>query len=218
MSRFRSTVLVVATLAAAACASAPSGPAITAAPLPRSFGLRAGDMVRVRIWREPDLSGDFIVDEYGRVTLPLVGARQVLGESSESLQKKLETEFASSVKDPSVQIVFMRRVSVQGAVRTPGLYPMDATMTVGDALAMAGGRGPEAADAPLELWRDGTMLYGQVPTSVFVGQLETRAGDELRMPRASWLSRNGGMNAASLIQIAVVTTFSIIQIALLTRR
>jgi protein involved in polysaccharide export with SLBB domain len=216
MSRIRSTVLAVATLVAAACASAPSGPAITAAPVPRSFGLRAGDMVRVRIWREPDLSGDFIVDEYGRVTLPLVGAKQVLGESSESLQKKLETDFASSVKDPSVQIVFLRRVSVQGAVRAPGLYPMDATMTVGDALAMAGGRGPDAADTALELWRDGTMLYGQVPTSVFIGQLETKAGDELRMPKWSWLARNG-MNTASLIQIGVLTTLSIIQIALITR-
>ena len=216
MLRFRSTVLAVATLAASACASAPSGPAITAAPLPRSFGLRAGDMVRVRIWREPDLSGDFIVDEYGRVTLPLIGAKQVLGESSEGLQKKLETDFSSSVKDPSVQIVFLRRVSVQGAVRTPGLYPMDATMTVGDALAMAGGRGSDAGDTPLELWRDGAKLFGQVPTSVFIGQLETKAGDELRMPRGSWFARNG-MNAASLIQIGVLTTLSIIQIALITR-
>ena len=98
-----------------ACASAPPGPAFTPAPLPKSFGLRAGDVVRVRVWREPDLSGDFIVDEYGRISLPLLGNREALGESSETLQKKLQDAYAATLKDPSVQVVFLRRVAVQGS-------------------------------------------------------------------------------------------------------
>ena len=192
-------------------------PGLAASPLPKSFGLRPGDVVRIRVWREPDLSGDFIVDEYGKVTIPLLGARAVLGVASDALQKQLETDYASSVKEPSVQVTFLRRISVQGAARLPGLYPMDATMTVGDAIALAGGRAPDAdAIGPLQLWRDSTLVYGQVPTSVFIGQLDTRAGDELRIPKGGWAARNG-WTTASLVQFITFTTLSIVQIVLITR-
>lgn len=204
-------------LVLSACASAPVGPALTAAPLPRSFGLRPGDVVRIRVWHEPDLSGDFIVDEYGKVSVPLLGARMVLGVASDALQKQLETDYASSVKEPSVQVTFLRRIAVQGAARVPGLYPMDATMTVGDAVALAGGRSADAApQGALELWRDSTLVYGQVPTSVFIGQLDTKAGDELRIPRGSWAVRSG-WTTASLIQFIAFTTLAVVQIALITR-
>ena len=201
----------------AACASAPRGPAFSGAPLPRSFGLRAGDVMRVRVWREPDLSGDYIVDEYGKVSLPVLGPRVGLGESSESLQKKIQEAYAATLKEPSVQVTFLRRVAVQGDVRVPGLYPMDATMTVGDALAVAGGRiNPTTDGASLELWRDGTMLYGDVPTSVFIGQLDMKAGDELRAPPGSW-SRRNGINGAVWIQIGLAVALATVQIIFLTR-
>ena len=202
-------------LSLSACASAPAGPAFTPAPLPKSFGLRAGDVVRVRVWREPDLSGDFIVDEYGRISLPLLGNREALGESSETLQKKLQDAYAATLKDPSVQVVFLRRVAVQGAVKVPGLYPLDATMTVGDALAMAGGRA-DGEVTPLELWRTGTLVYGDVPTSTFVGQLDMKAGDELRVPQGSWFKRNG-ITLATWIQVSVFIVLSAVQIAIATR-
>ncbi|MBI2795304.1 MAG: polysaccharide biosynthesis/export family protein [Gemmatimonadetes bacterium] len=219
MSRLRLSFLVlVGALTLGACASPPGGPALAAAPLPRSFGLRPGDVVRIRVWREPELSGDFIVDEYGKVSLPLLGARVVLGIASDALQRQLETDLASSVKDPSVQVTFLRRIAVQGAARAPGLYPMDATMTVGDAVALAGGRTAEAAaQGPLELWRDSTLVYGQVPTSAFIGQLDTKAGDELRIPKGGWAARNG-WTPAGLLQFVTFSTLSIVQIVLITSR
>ncbi len=209
-------LLVCSTLATlVGCASAPQGPTFSQAPLPKSFGLRAGDVMRVRVWREPDLSGDFIVDENGRVALPLLGTRQVLGESSAGLQKSLADSLATTLKEPSVQVTFLRRISVLGDVRSPGLYPMDATMTVGDALALAGGRvSNESPD--LQLWRDGQLLFAHVPTSVFIGQLDTRAGDELRVPPGSWARRNG-VTGATWIQIGLAITLTAVQLLVLTR-
>ena len=212
-------VLTLSLLAGlAGCASAPKGPAFSAAPLPRSFGLRVGDVMRVRVWREPDLSGDYIVDEYGRVSLPVVGPRQVLGESSETLQKKLQDALSTTLKDPSVQVTFLRRVSVQGDVRVPGLYPMDATMTIGDALALAGGRiGPTTDEnTTLQLWRDGVLLFGALPTSVFIGQLDLKAGDEIRLPSTSW-SRRNGITGATWLTIGVSVILTAIQIAFVVR-
>lgn len=213
----RQLALALLVAVSAACASGPTGPAFRAAPLPKSFGLRAGDVMRVRVWREPDLSGDFIVDEYGRVSLPLMGTREVIGETSESLQKKLQDALGATLKDPAVQVTFLRRVAVEGDVRAPGLYPMDATMTVGDAIALAGGRlAPSADPVVLELWRDGTKLYGDIPASVFIGQLEMKAGDELRVPVTSWTRRNG-MTGGTWIQLAFAAAIAAVQIALLTR-
>ena len=214
LTRLLYAATILATLTA--CASSPQGPAFTPAPLPKSFGLRAGDLVRVRVWREPDLSGDFIVDEYGRVSLPLLGSREVLGESSETLQKKLQDAFGATLKEPSVQVLFMRRVGVEGEVKVPGLYPVDATMTVGDALALAGGRADLGEITPLELWRDGKLLFGSIPTSTFIGQLDTRAGDELRVPAGSWFRRNG-ITVATWIQVGVFVVLSAVQIAILTK-
>lgn len=217
MRRSRHLLALLALAASAACASAPHGPTFSAAPLPKSFGLRAGDVMRVRVWREPDLSGDFIVDEYGRVALPIVGAREVLGESSELLQKKLQEALSTTLKDPSVQVTFLRRVAVQGDVRAPGLYPMDATMTVGDALALAGGRAGTSPDVTaLQLWRDGAMLYGEIPTSTFIGQLDMKAGDELRVPAGSW-SRRNGVTGATWLQMGLAVVLTAVQIAFIVR-
>src|SRR5882762_9736702 len=106
---------------------------------PLRYTLRPGDIVRLRIWREPDLSGDFPVDEFGRVNLPLVGTYPVESETRESLEKKLNAAYRGSVQNLSMDVIIFRRIPVVGAVRTPGLYPVEATMTVADAIALAGG-------------------------------------------------------------------------------
>src|SRR5690349_18744064 len=74
-------------------------------PLPAAaYTLRPGDIVRLRIWREPDLSGDFPVDEFGRVNLPLVGTYNVVNETRESLQAKLVAAYKASVQNLSMDV------------------------------------------------------------------------------------------------------------------
>ena len=51
-----------------------------AAPGDAASPLRSGDALRLRIWREPDLSGDFTIDDDGVVTLPKIGRVQAAGE------------------------------------------------------------------------------------------------------------------------------------------
>lgn len=185
-----------------------AAPAIQAqtAPVP-SAGLRPGDMVRLKIWREPDLSGEFAVDETGTVVLPRLGPTAVAGLSADSLKRFVQAGLATYLRDPSVEVTLLRRVNVLGAVRTPGLYQVDQTQTVADVLALAGGPTPDGKADRVELVRDGSSHRLRLSRDLRLFQSPIQSGDRLWVPNKSWLARNAAaFVAASLTAGAVVVT------------
>ena len=150
-----------------------------------------GDIVRLRIWREPDLSGDFPIDESGEVVLPRVGPVKATSETPQSLKTKLYSEYQKYLAQTSIDVTVLRRVQVLGAVRNPGLYPLDATMSVSDAIAMAGGVTSDGNEKKVQLVRGGQRLSGNLPQRTRLADTPIRSGDQLYVPYRSWLSRNG---------------------------
>src|SRR5262249_44369443 len=72
-------------------------------PLPSSeLTLERGDVVRVAVWREPELSGEFPVDDHGELTLPLLGKVPVAGRRWQVLQDSLLGVYAVQLRNPSV--------------------------------------------------------------------------------------------------------------------
>jgi polysaccharide export outer membrane protein len=170
--------------------------------------LRPGDIVRLRIWREPDLSGDFPVDENGQANFPLVGAFPVSAESRESLHHKLVAAYSKSVAALSMDVIFLRRIAVAGSVRTPGLYPTDPTMTVGDAIAMAGGANMDAQQEKIQLMRSGRVLIGDVDPALLISELPIQRGDQLYVPSGAGFFQRNPWLIGTIIQslVAVVAT------------
>ena len=160
--------------------------------------LLPGDVVRLRIWREPDLSGDFPVDENGVVTFPKIGPFTVLSESPESLKKQLLASYAVYLKNPSVEVTMLRRINILGAVQKPGLYPVDATMTIADALAVAGGATPIGDPHRVELVRAGERISERLTGTTRIGDTPLRSGDQLWVPERSFLVRNSGLVATAV--------------------
>lgn len=160
--------------------------------------MHPGDVVRLRIWREPDLSGDFQVDETGSATFPKLGRIHVTAESTESLKSLLVRGYQEFLRNPSVEIVLLRRVNVLGAVRNPGLYSVDATMTVADALAVAGGATPDGDRHRIELLRGTSRTNVKISDQARIADLPLRSGDQIFVPERSWISRNPAVVAASL--------------------
>src|SRR4029077_5334979 len=138
MLRWRSLVFAVIACAVSLSASAQTATPSANKPDSTAGVLRPGDLIRLRIWREPDLSGEFQVDENGIATFPKIGPFNVLDESPESLKAKLLSGYAVYLRNPSVEVTMLRRINVFGAVQKPGLYPVDPTMTIADAVAAAG--------------------------------------------------------------------------------
>src|SRR2546423_8404257 len=160
--------------------------------------LRPGDVIRLRIWREPDLSGDFSVDENGVATFPKIGPLKVSAESAVSLKEKLLEQYAVYLRNPSVEVTMLRRINVLGAVQKPGLYPVDATMTIADALAAAGGATAMGDQHQVEPVRDGTRLNEHLNTATRIGESPLRSGDQIFVPERSFVVRNSGLVATAI--------------------
>lgn len=190
---------------------APSlGRAQSPAPVtPDSGLLRPGDVVQLSIWREPDLSGEFTVDAGGIVVLPKIGRLNVIGVPPAELRERILGEYARYLRNPSIQVTFLRRVNVLGAVREPGLYPVDPTMTIADVLALAGGTAPEGRTDRLRLYREGRRIETRISEGTRVADTPIRSGDHLYVPQQGWLSRNSGVVAA-MVSGAVSLIFAVI--------
>lgn len=176
-----------------------------AAPTANGPGLLLpGDQVRLKIWREPDLSGDFQVNVAGKVVLPKLGEMSVAGVTPDSLHTVLVQSYSQFLRNPAIEVTVLRRVNVLGAVRNPGLYPLDATMTIADAVALAGGATSDGKVDKVELRRDERKLMVDLGSRTRLSSTPVQSGDQLFVPQKSWTSRNTGLVAAGITAMTTV--------------
>lgn len=205
---FRRLHLALPVLAAliAPPAAAQTGSANGAAPPVPEERILPGDIVRLTVWREEDLSGDFPVNQFGLVVLPLVGEYDVSSETQWSLREKVTRDLRESRYNPSIELVVLRRVRVVGEVNEPGVFPLDPTMTVADAVAMARGRTQFAQEGHVMLRRGGAVVDADLRTDERIASSQIRSGDEIVVPRRSWLDRNAAAvigGASALVGIII---------------
>jgi polysaccharide export outer membrane protein len=186
--------------------SALGADAVTAqsvAPPPPPNHLEPGDIIRLRIWREENMSGEYPVDAEGSIVLPRLGRWPVGGKEAALLKNELIDAYARYLRTPSIEVTFLRRINVGGAVQKPGVYHIDPTMTVRDVLLEAGGPTPLGRTDRVELIRDGDLIQARLRQDLPVVESPIRSGDQLYVPERSWLSRN--TNAAVAIGGAVLS-------------
>ena len=152
--------------------------------------LLPGDVIRVEIWREEDLSGEFQVDEQGGVVLPLLGKKEVLGISPDDLRDQLSEEYSQYLVNSAVNVTLLRRIIVLGEVRVAGQYTVDATNSVADVIARAQGVTPGGNAEDIVLVRDGRRLRTGITGMESLQEAGIRSGDQIIVGRRSWASRN----------------------------
>lgn len=134
--------VVAIALGAAACSHAHES-ARQEPPAAQEFRLSKEDVVEVSVWKEPDLSRTVPVRPDGKITLPLVGDLQAEGLRPVDLEDVVRKKLASLVRDPRVSVIVHdvngSRVFVAGQVAHPGAFPLRNSMSVLQALALAGG-------------------------------------------------------------------------------
>jgi protein involved in polysaccharide export with SLBB domain len=162
--------------------------------------VQPGDLIRVKVWREPDLTDSARVDAAGNVTLPRLGPTPVAGITADSLRRLIVTTYSRYLRDPAVDVTVLPRVTILGAVRNPGVHNVDPTLTIADALALAGGAAPEGKRDEIELRRRGERVPVKLNLDARLAETPVRSGDHLVVPERSWVSRNIGLvlGAASL--------------------
>ena len=188
-------------------AAAPLSPA--AAARAAALPVRAGDRVRVGVWREPTLSGDFIVNERGEAVFPQLGTLHIAGVPLGAVRDTLLARYAVYLRNPSIDVTVFRRVGVQGEVRLPNTYYVDATKTMREVVTEAGGPLETAKRDHIALVRDGrTVAVTRLDDEGAQG-IELRSGDQVVVARRSWLSINA-LGVVSTLGVIVPVGLSLI--------
>ena len=125
-------------LALTACAGEPQPPA----PATTDYTLGTGDQLRVIVFGENDLSGQFTVDDTGHIRLPLIGQVEARGRTLHEFESDVAAKLSQGyLKNPrvSVEVTNYRPFFIIGEVNKPGEYPYVNGMNVLNAVALAGG-------------------------------------------------------------------------------
>ena len=115
------------------------------------------DQLKVNVFQVADLSGQFDVDLNGEIAFPLVGLVKVADLTTRELQLELKQRLRKFVHDPVVTVAvnpaMKRSVTVDGAVRQPGMFPVAGPMTLIQAIAMAHGLEEQANPRRIAIFR-----------------------------------------------------------------
>ena len=110
---------------------------------PKTYVIGAEDVLMIRVWREPDLTGMVGVRPDGMISLPLLGDLQAGGVTPEKLAEKIKEGYIKYVTEPEVMVqvtqVNSKKYFVMGEVGRPGQYMLVVPTTISQALTIAGG-------------------------------------------------------------------------------
>ena len=112
------------------------------AAVPRIYRLGVGDKIKLGVYGEQDLSGQFEVNALGIVPVPLIGDVPAQGHSLQEFRDHVQRRLANGyVKAPkvSVEIISYWPIYVHGEVRNSGEFAFKNGMRLRDLIAMAGG-------------------------------------------------------------------------------
>lgn len=116
------------------------------------------DKVRVSVFQVADLSGEFQVDGSGNIDFPLIGSVEAQGKTATELADVLARRLGERyLQSPNVQVAiteaYQHSITVDGAVREPGVRPLRGTTTLMRAIAMARGTVENANPARVVVFR-----------------------------------------------------------------
>ncbi len=144
--------------------------------------LLPGDKIKIIVFGEDRLSGDYQLDQSGQISLPLAGTIKAQGLTQAELEQELAQKFRTQyLKDPKVTVTIatLRPYYVIGEVKSPGQFPYQSGLNVLTALAIAGGPTYRANKTTVEIQRLGEKSMHEYPISESVPILP---GDVMKVP------------------------------------
>jgi polysaccharide export outer membrane protein len=168
--------------AAAIPASAQDTAAANVPPAVQS--LRPGDVVRITVWRQPELSGEFRITADGAIAHPLYQSVDVKNVTLAEATSRIRQYLTQLTNDPQVVIEPLLSVAVGGEVRQPGLYNLPLGTTLSQAVAQAGGGSDESVLKRVRLIRGARqVIIDLTDTKENRGAMPVRSGDQIFLER-----------------------------------
>lgn len=160
--------------------------------------LGPGDLVKITVFRNPDLTTETRVSENGTLTFPLIGLVPVQRANTTDVERRIAQMLRSGgyVAEPQVNVTVLEfrsaQIAVLGQVNRPGRYPLEgAPRKITDLLATAGGITQQGADAiTVVIWREGKERHVDIDLSEMfesrkmIDDIRLSGGDVIYVPRA----------------------------------
>lgn len=160
---------------------------LIAVPAQGQAPLRPGDRLVVAL---ADTSDTLNVRADNKVVLRRLGPLSLAGLSPAAAEDSVVRAYSTLIARPDVRVTALRRIAVSGEVPRANVLYVDATFGLAEALASAGGVGPEGNRKKVQLWRDGTLVGTYDARSGATAAVPLHSGDLVLVARSNWWSRN----------------------------
>ena len=155
--------------------------------------LRPGDMLLLTVFREPELSGEYLIDAQGDVQIPGLAVVRVAGLTPDEVKRRLVDEMRElGIVDPDIALQPVVRLSVLGEVRLPGQQRVEPGTSLLQLLTLVGGLTERADPSDARVLREGRSfpvdLEGALAGSA-TGNVILYSNDVLVVPRKGGLTR-----------------------------
>jgi polysaccharide export outer membrane protein len=160
-------------------ASAQTPPSASSAD---NYILGPNDRIRLKVYGESDITGEYEIGNTGQVSIPLAGHIKAAGSTTRQLEKAIASALAKGiVRDPrvNVEVAQYRPYYILGEVKKSGEYPYRHGLTVLEAVASAGGFTYRANENKVLLRRSGA---GTEETYPLDAPVPVYPGDNIRIP------------------------------------
>ena len=179
-----------------------------------------GDGVRVKVWRDVSVSSqgdantlglndDFIIDNRGNMTLPMIGDMRVVGHTRRSLARAIEDSL--SIRAIRVMCSPLIRLTLLGAVNRPGSYLIEPKESLWKLIEEAGGPGNNADFKKIYVERSGQVVVKNLLQAFeeahSLEQLGVRSGDQIYVPGTSHFNWRSIVDYATLTASFVLLYF-----------
>jgi polysaccharide export outer membrane protein len=212
-------IVVVAMPAALRAQTDPPPPAVQDTLPRRSVGaLRPGDVLKISVFRDKELSGEYPIDARGYVQIPGLGVIKAAGLDPTDVTDRLRLALIErGFARPEISVQPLIRVSVLGEVRSPNVYPVDPGTSLLQLLTVAGGPTDRARLRDTRVIRDGRAFQVDMESALrgsAAGRVVLYSNDVVVVGRKKGLTNENlgiTLTAASLV-------IAVLNIAFLVRR
>lgn len=180
--------------------------------------LGPGDVMDIVYFGREELSGQFPIDDSGEIQYPLAGKVPVEGLTGDEAASLLKERMTPFFNNPEISVIPLIRVNVLGAVVRPGIYPLNPTYNIFDAVGSAGGPSREADFEEILLVRGGDYYVIDTRETLQLGrslsQIGIQSGDIIVVPERSRALEDAARVSAIISALGIlVNTVLIIVVA-----
>ena len=175
----------------------------------RNVGVvQPGDGLRIAVFRERDLNGEYVIDSRGAVQIPGLGVIQVAGMTPTEVRARLRDQLVQrGIAEPEFAVQVLVRVSVLGEVRQAGLHTVDPGTSLIQLVSLAGGATASADLSRTQVTREGRVYLVDLENALqfggAAGRIPVYSNDIVHVPRRGGLTRENIMFVLSVVTTAL---------------